>query len=107
MQGASYIKLMSIILVQCGENVREGVTFICNCCGCCCEALLAAKKFGNMHPVQTTAFYPSVNDESCVKCGKCEKACPIDAISLIKVENGNKEVVDIDDDSMFRVWGVR
>ena len=23
-------------LVQCGENVREGVTFICNCCGCCC-----------------------------------------------------------------------
>ena len=84
-------------LVQCGENVREGVTFICNCCGCCCEALLAAKKFGNMHPVQTTAFYPSVNDESCVKCGKCEKACPIDAISLIKDENGNKKV-DIDYD---------
>lgn len=84
-------------LVQCGENVREGVTFICNCCGCCCEALLAAKKFGNMHPVQTTAFYPSVNDDSCVKCGKCEKACPIDAISLIKDENGNKKV-DIDYD---------
>ena len=83
-------------LVQCGENVREGVTFICNCCGCCCEALLAAKKFGNMHPVQTTAFYPSVNDDSCVKCGKCEKACPIDAISK-SVEN-NKEVVKIDED---------
>ena len=30
-------------LVQCGENVRSGVTFICNCCGCCCEALVAAK----------------------------------------------------------------
>ncbi|CZS10168.1 hypothetical protein CDFC105_84004 [Clostridioides difficile] len=38
-------------LVQCGENVRKGVTFICNCCGCCCEALVAAKRFGNLHPV--------------------------------------------------------
>lgn len=84
-------------LVQCGENVREGVTFICNCCGCCCDGLLAAKQFGNMHPVQTTAFYPSVNDDSCVKCGKCEKACPINAISLVKDSEGNKKVeIDYD-----------
>ena len=60
-------------------------------------ALLAAKKFGNMHPVQTTAFYPSISENSCVKCGKCEKACPIDAISLIKDENNNKKVeIDYD-----------
>ena len=26
-------------LVQFGENVRERVAFICNCCGCCCEAM--------------------------------------------------------------------
>lgn len=26
-------------LVQFGENTREGVNFICNCCKCCCEAL--------------------------------------------------------------------
>ena len=25
-------------LVQIGENVREHPAFICNCCGCCCEA---------------------------------------------------------------------
>ena len=29
-------------LVQFGENVRERVNFICNCCGCCCEAMIAA-----------------------------------------------------------------
>jgi hypothetical protein len=28
-------------LVQFGENVRQGVNFICNCCGCCCEAMIA------------------------------------------------------------------
>ena len=31
-------------LVQFGENVRENVNFICNCCGCCCEAMIAARE---------------------------------------------------------------
>lgn len=78
-------------LVQCGENVREEVSFICNCCGCCCDGLLAAKKFGHMHPIQTTGFYPVINDELCIKCGKCEKMCPIDAISLVKDNMGEKK----------------
>ena len=33
-------------LVQFGENVRRRVNFICNCCSCCCEAMLAIKRFG-------------------------------------------------------------
>nr|WP_042273859.1 4Fe-4S dicluster-binding protein [[Clostridium] dakarense] len=83
-------------LVQCGENVRDGVTFICNCCGCCCEALVAAKRFGNLHPVQTTSFIPNIKHESCVNCGKCIKACPIDAIS--KVKENDKTYIKIDED---------
>lgn len=67
-------------LVQCGENVREGVTFICNCCGCCCEALVTARKFGMMHPVETTNFIPKLNQDTCVNCGKCMKVCPVNAI---------------------------
>ena len=43
-------------LVQFGENVREKPAFICNCCGCCCEAMLAAQRFGFLHPVHTTNF---------------------------------------------------
>lgn len=83
-------------LVQCGENVRQGVNFICNCCGCCCEALLAAKKFGNLHPVATTSFIPNINDKTCVKCEKCIKACPIGAIS--KVKNNDKTIIRVDED---------
>ena len=83
-------------LVQCGENVRSGVSFICNCCGCCCEALLAARKFGNMHPVATTNFIPNINYHSCISCGKCIKACPIDAI--IKVKENNKEIIKINEE---------
>ncbi|MFZ7133289.1 MAG: 4Fe-4S dicluster domain-containing protein [Eubacteriales bacterium] len=71
-------------LVQCGENVQSGVSFICNCCGCCCEALVAAKKFGNLHPVETTGFLPVLNTDTCTGCGKCEKACQIDVITMGK-----------------------
>ncbi|MDR2939664.1 MAG: (Fe-S)-binding protein, partial [Clostridiales bacterium] len=47
-------------LVQIGENVREQPAFICNCCGCCCEALQAARKFSPSHPVATTNFIPKI-----------------------------------------------
>src|SRR5512139_545257 len=39
-------KAYDLNLVQFGDNVREGVAFICNCCGCCCEALIAMRKYG-------------------------------------------------------------
>ncbi len=67
-------------LVQCGENVQNQPSFICNCCGCCCEALLAAKKFGMLHPVQTTGYLPSLNAETCISCGKCIERCPVNAV---------------------------
>ena len=69
-------------LVQIGENVREHPAFICNCCGCCCEALQAARKFSPMQPVATTNYIPKVHTDKCVGCGKCAKVCPILAISM-------------------------
>ena len=74
-------------LVQFGENVRERVNFICNCCGCCCEAMVAARKFGMLNPVHTSNFMPVVNDEGCTGCGKCVTVCPVEAMSLISAND--------------------
>jgi ferredoxin len=70
-------------LVQFGENVREQVNFICNCCGCCCEAMIAARRFAILKPVHTTNFIPEVNEKACKGCGKCATICPVEAMSLV------------------------
>jgi len=77
-------------LVQFGENVRREVSFICNCCGCCCEAMLAAKRFGLMHPVHTTNYIPVPDGRVCNGCGKCVDVCPVDAMSLVSANNPQK-----------------
>jgi ferredoxin len=77
-------------LVQFGENVQENVNFICNCCGCCCEALIAARKFGFLNPVHTTNFIPSVIEENCNGCGKCVSLCPVEAMTLVSSNEPDK-----------------
>jgi len=74
-------------LVQFGENVREGVNFICNCCGCCCEAMIAARKFGMLNPVHTTNFLPVIDESTCNGCGKCVNACPVEAMTLVSTND--------------------
>ena len=70
-------------LVQLGENAREGVSFICNCCGCCCEGMIAARKFGTLHPVHTSNFLPTVDEKLCNGCGKCVNTCPVEAMAFV------------------------
>jgi len=88
-------------LVQFGENIRKSVNFICNCCGCCCEAMLAARRFGHLHPVHTTNYLPEVSHEGCTGCSKCVSACPVTAMSLVPADgtrrpNGKKAALDED-----------
>jgi len=88
-------------LVQFGENVQEQVCFICNCCGCCCEALIAARKFGFSNPVHTTNFIPAIIEEKCTGCGKCVSLCPVEAMTLVTASDPHKPTkkkAKLDDD---------
>jgi ferredoxin len=77
-------------LVQFGENVRQGVNFICNCCGCCCEAMIAARRFAVLHPIHTTNFLPLVQASACNGCGKCVARCPVEAMMLVSANDPRK-----------------
>jgi ferredoxin len=88
-------------LVQFGENVQQRVNFICNCCGCCCEAMIAARRFGHLHPVHTTNYLPATDDERCTGCGKCVAACPVEAMSLVSAndpEHPKRKAAKLDED---------
>jgi Pyruvate/2-oxoacid:ferredoxin oxidoreductase delta subunit len=74
-------------LVQFGDNVREDVNFICNCCGCCCEAMVAAREFAIFHPVHTTNFIPFIQEATCTGCRKCVAVCPVGAMTLVAAED--------------------
>ncbi len=78
-------------LVQFGENIREGVNFICNCCGCCCEALAAVKRFQMTQTIHSN-FILSIDQEKCVKCGRCVQICPVNALTMVKDSNGTRRI---------------
>lgn len=70
-------------LVQFGDNVQKEVAFICNCCGCCCEALVGARKNGPTTSINTSNYICEVDEENCTGCSKCIDVCPVEALSMV------------------------
>ncbi|MBC8501091.1 MAG: 4Fe-4S binding protein [Nanoarchaeota archaeon] len=91
-------KCRSLGLVQIGDNVQNKMAWICNCCSCCCEAILAYKRLGCNMNIYTN-FYADVNQDKCNACGLCVKKCPVDAIII--VEENHKKYAKVDKDRCF------
>ncbi|MCP4022713.1 MAG: 4Fe-4S dicluster domain-containing protein [Desulfobacteraceae bacterium] len=87
-EGIEYLyKAYEYNLVQFGENVRQDVNFICNCCACCCEAMIAARRFALLHPIHTTPFLPKIDYNTCDRCGKCVNVCPVEAMAQVSAND--------------------
>ena len=63
------------------DNIRHKPSFICNCCGCCCE-LLAGVQMGYRRGVARTGFLAVIDPDCCNGCGACFRACNVKAIDL-------------------------
>ena len=63
------------------DNVQRELSYICSCCACCCVELRSAQN--GMPVMQPSAFQPAVDDHRCTGCGRCVRACPVQALSLV------------------------
>jgi len=55
-------------LVINADNVKNRATFLCHCCGCCCNLLLGISKFGYPNTLVTSTFIAITNEETCNGC---------------------------------------
>ncbi len=68
-------------LVQIADNVKSRPSFVCNCCGCCCEQLQAITRWG-IAAVNPSGFVPRHDAAACAGCSRCARACPVGAIAM-------------------------
>jgi ferredoxin len=49
--------------------------------------MIAARRFGMLHPVHTTNFLPEVDPALCTGCGECLAVCPVEAMTLVSAND--------------------
>jgi electron transport complex protein RnfB len=70
-------------LVHTASNVIAGVSYICNCCGCCCGILRGINDWGIANSVARANYYAVVDPRKCTGCRACLFRCQVKAISII------------------------
>ena len=75
-------------LIQIGDNIQRKVTFICNCCSCCCHLLRGIRNYEINNGVVSSNWIMQVDLSKCIGCGGCVTVCPVNAI---RIKEKNKE----------------
>lgn len=75
-------------LAQTADNVKHGISYMCNCCGCCCGMMQSIRRHGITGSIVSSNWVAHVDLTKCRGCKKCLHACPADAITM--VDNGGR-----------------
>jgi len=76
-------------LVHTVSNVAKGVSYVCNCCGCCCSLMRGINEYGIDQSVAAANYYAVIDPDACTGCGICEGRCQVGAVVV-----GDIAVVD-------------
>jgi len=90
-------KSKEVGLAQTGDNVQQKISYICNCCGCCCGMMQAIRRFDMRNAIVTSNWIMEIDGSKCKGCGECVEACPSNAIDIEEELDGEKK----------RKWAVR
>jgi electron transport complex protein RnfB len=69
-------------LVHTVANTKNGVSYVCNCCGCCCGILRGITEFGLGHSVAASSYRAVVDAGACTGCGTCVERCQVKAVAI-------------------------
>jgi len=68
-------------LVHTVSNVAKGISYVCNCCGCCCGILRGITEWGIENSVAHANYHAVIDTDECLGCGTCIERCQVHAIS--------------------------
>jgi formate hydrogenlyase subunit 6/NADH:ubiquinone oxidoreductase subunit I len=79
-------------LAQTADNVQHGVTYMCNCCGCCCGMMQAIRGAGITQAIVSSNWVAETDFANCRGCKKCFRRCPTDAITMVDNQGKGRRV---------------
>jgi NAD-dependent dihydropyrimidine dehydrogenase PreA subunit len=78
-------------LAQTADNVQQDITYLCNCCGCCCGMMQAIRNAGIHNAIVSSNWVATTDHDLCRGCRSgCVDACPADAIDRIDSEGAGR-----------------
>ncbi len=75
-------KTEEIGLVHTVSNNVKDVSYICNCCGCCCGILRGITEWGIEKSVAKANYYANADPNTCTGCEICINRCQVGAVSI-------------------------
>ncbi len=80
----------------------NGPRAVCNCCTCCCIAMVGPKRIGRLQDaVAKSRYVARVNPQLCKGCQTCIDRCQFDAIEMVISKDSKKLKASVKEDECF------